>query len=946
MASLYALTLVGASAAAMGAAFMGGNMHPVGDTGPPEPEPEPEPEVEVPEPEPVPEPESEPEPEPEPVPEPVSGGAIGRPNWAPTPGAPPPKPLASIISAVTQAIPSNTAAIQVELNKVTTEWESVSYDLYDLTSQKQEKITKFDRIKPDYRKAVRDLSVNQTKLDLYKKQINDYKEGKQDSGVSGLNAIIALKPNAGKNKGEEKNEPHEAYLERLKRIVNGMTNAEVQGLKPQTGESDNDWWNRLKKGSSATVKIDDIFRNLDEAQDKVLTAQDIITDKKSEYEELEKQINDLRAKIAEKSALKVSLNQRRLALINALSETDKSITSAKTAFRPISDIDLKNKLVEYNRELLRLEDKQRDLRNWYIKNYMNQEVTAELTRQLTAEKQKVTDQQKIVDGLRLSLAGESSREGTPLDKLIFELKTNAVPGTQTLTDLVPIFDIYYEISKKTKAQEIIDNVDKYYKAFGTSKEMIIGFSGQVVDKAFGYISELSKKSTGTEYQSNLTDFITENRDIIFNAYANILIAKETVNKPNADPSVETDKAAVVDALLKGRSITWNKIVTNTKHIFNWGKTQQQKINKLSENFISRIVNRLESVNIGRNWRGVKTDELTVDTTSVPDQLNKVVTLFQEKYRELDGIPLDTDKNISSAAKLQNELRSLAVQLIMLLEPDDPAVVPLRDLVESNFKGGASEIEKFKLKAKTVNTELDIPENRKIIKSEPEPIPIVRETESSPYIVTPKPQESLDTGIELAPFHSQPLTRPIEPIPFVPEPRQPASSFFEDNITQKTTQTQEQLRLNEENRKKFEDKRNIEKNEEERILNKKPQEIELSPLARNSVTSEVDQGESPELKEEQAKFDMNAIKEELKQYLSDQIGLSASDKRKALADLLKKTGEFTIPTDINPITRQELFRTKTSIIIKINKLNKAVGGGQTRKHWIRSKPSRFTRHRIY
>ena len=764
MAALYAITLVGASAAAMGAAFMGGKMHPVGETGSPPvletevplPEqevandpptsaqtPEVEAEAETPveeeadatvvetpvEADPVPNSETEPA---------VRGGAIGRPTWAPNPDAVPPKTLSSILTTVTQSIPTNTAAIQAELNKVTIDWENANYDIYSLGLDKKKILETLDGspgvtgYRTRYRTASAQIHVNKMLVENINRKLQNTSTQTSEKGIDIIKKVLGKKFE--RNKDTEKD--NRIYYERIiheiekepedKIPLNLRFDPEVHVKK---GKSNYDvWWNLVSGNpSNQSIDISKLTKELISAETAIGTNEDIVNDTREEYERLTKELTDIRTKISEKTLLIKSLNERRLALINALSVTDKTITSARSSFRPISDQQLKDKLVEYNKALLDLEEAKRTFRSWYISDYLNADVKPS-DDEVTAQKDPVKTAEKVVNRLRIALAGESSQQGTPLDKIIFELKRNAVPGTQALADLVPVFDVYYEVSRKTKAREIIDDLARYYKFFATSRDIVIGFSGQIVDRGFGYLFELSKRSEGTDYDTALKTFIGENRDIIYNAYANLKITQGVMESTSGDPSSIMNTTDAVRGLLEGKTkvqLNISKLQRSITSAFT--KTDKDKIARLVEDFGRRIVDRLETVNIGRNWRGLKTDEISMVLRTVAEQVTDLSAKYVEKNRELNDAPLDTDEQILYAGKLQSELRSLAQQLLLVLQSEDPAFELLEQMVKNTFNGGdptpenqrlKKVIEAFETKSNIASIELNKPLNRKPVTNLP------------------------------------------------------------------------------------------------------------------------------------------------------------------------------------------------------------------------------------
>ena len=228
MATLYALTLVGASAAAMGAAFMGGNLHPIGETGtqeevqydlPPKEDPVEEKKEEVQYDEPVPEPVQQ-----------TVGGGFGRPSWAPMVATEPIKTVGTIVSNVVQSVPSSTVLIQQELNKVTTDWESVSYDLYDLDVKKKDILDKLSGpagIRTKYRDALVKVTVGKRAIETVNKKIEN--PGTGEKGMDILKRIIGDDIN--KKGSENEKGKHQDYLKRLDELVEKRTEPEIIPLK-------------------------------------------------------------------------------------------------------------------------------------------------------------------------------------------------------------------------------------------------------------------------------------------------------------------------------------------------------------------------------------------------------------------------------------------------------------------------------------------------------------------------------------------------------------------------------------------------------------------------------------------------------------------------------------------------------------------------------------------
>jgi hypothetical protein len=738
----YIIPLLGGSAAAIGAAFFGNSIkqpveelpaeQPVEETSVDETPVEQEVEQSVEE-APVEEPPIEQEVEQtveQPVEEPPveqSGGAFGRPSWQPYDLSKPLSPVQSVsavVSNIVQSIPSNSAAIQQELSKVTTDWENASYELYNLGVKQKTILDKMNGttgnpgIREVYRTAFAKVNAGKIQVNFLTKQIEDY-----DKKVDGKNGFEVLKNFFGdrieKTDDEKRNlndKSHKTYLARIDDIVKKSSNSDVEEFKRSNSDSLDKWWGTItsnKKGSSSSKpKLEELVERLTKAEKDIYTNEDIVSENKDEYDRLSAELTDIRSKRVEKEKLKSSLNERRLALINALSKTDKSISDVTTRFRPVSDTDLKNILLEYNKALLDLDQREKELKVWYIQNYMNASDKAPKEAEFNAKKKEVEDAKQTVEQIRIQLSGQSSQEASPLDTIIFELKKNGVKGTVALTNLVPIFDMYYEISKQSTPSKVVENLTKYYNMF------MRGFDDKLVDEAFVYVSELSKRSTETQYSGKLNDFIEKNKTIVYNAYANLQLTKDKIEK-GANPTEALNTSEAVKALLEGKTITQYRL-TKSKNVFNWGKTNEQKIVRLVENFGKKVVDKLETAKVGRYWRsGLEVEVQLEPKKEVSERVTELVALFNVKNAELI-IPTE-DSDVAAYRSKVEQLRSIAQQLKLLLLEDDPVVPMLNDLLKEGFSGGAlsSENQKivdslasFKTKADSVSTELATPGNRK------------------------------------------------------------------------------------------------------------------------------------------------------------------------------------------------------------------------------------------
>jgi hypothetical protein len=246
---------------------------------------------------------------------------------------------------------------------------------------------------------------------------------------------------------------------------------------------------------------------------------------------------------------------------------------------------------------------------------------------------------------------------------------------------------------------------------------IRGFDSNLVDEAFVYLSELSKRSAETEYSEKIKDFIEKNKTIVYNAYANLQLTKEKIEK-GANPIESLNTTEAVKALLEGKSITQFRL-TKSKNVFNWGKTNEQKINSLVENFGKKIVDKLETAKVGRYWFKSQEEVQLQPKKEVSERVTELGVLFTAKNADLI-IPTE-DSDVALQKSKAEELRSIAQQLKLLLLEDDPIIPMLNNLLKEGFTGGAltSENQKivdllttFKTAANSVSAELGTPENRK------------------------------------------------------------------------------------------------------------------------------------------------------------------------------------------------------------------------------------------
>lgn len=692
----YIIPLLGGSAAAIGAAFFGNSIKEPVEEAPVEESPETPVEASTEEP-PV---EQSVEEQPvEETPVEQSGGAFGRPSWAPYTGqqAVSAQPISTVVSNIVQSIPSNSAAIQQELSKVTTDWENVSYELYNLGVKQKTILDKMNGstgnpgIREVYRTALAKVNAGKIQIEFLTKQIENYNTKTESNGFDLLKSVFGDKVDKTEDEKQSKNgKNHATYLSRIDELVKNSSNPSISDLKRSGSDNLDKWWNLIKNNKSSSnaskPKLEELVDKLTNAEKTIYTNEDIVSENKDEYERLSSDLTDIRAKRVEKERLKSSLNERRLALINALSKTDKSISDVTTRFRPVSDSDLKNILLEYNKALLELEQKEKELKVWYIQNYMNATDKASKDADFTAKKKEVEDAKQTVERIRIQLSGQSSQEASPLDTIIFELKKNGVSGTVALTNLVPIFDMYYEISKQTTASKVVENLTKYYNMF------IRGFDSKLVDEAFVYLSELSKRSVEAEYSEKLKDFIEKNKTIVYNAYANLQLTKEKIEK-GANPVESLNTSEAVKALLEGKTVSQYRL-TKSKNVFNWGKTNEQKINSLVENFGKKVIDKLETAKVGRYWFRSQEEVQLQPKKEVSERVTELAGLFTTKNAGL-RIPV-TDQEVEVEKSKVEELRSIAQQLKLLLQSEDEVVPLLNKLLKEGFTGGAlsSENEKF------------------------------------------------------------------------------------------------------------------------------------------------------------------------------------------------------------------------------------------------------------
>ena len=716
LSTVYGLSLVAGTIAAFIAAYGGNKLHTITQEPAPEPETETGTVVEpAPEPETVAEPEtnSEPAPEPETATEPstavapsianedtvsdMAGGGFGRPSWTPLNKQATPT-LNSLVSTI-EPLPSTTSGIQEELNKVTRELEDTSYSIYEIEGSLKSKSNDFEKIRSSYQSAVITKRVSSIEVARLTKDLEPKKDNEPKTGGKPNEFIETLRRALGDDFNRKAGESESDYSGRIINLVEKSTNGSLRKYKPneddlETASSKKKWFERMRSsgsGSAPAETIEQKIKKLTDAETKVFQAENTILEKKEDYENLLKEITDLRTKLTDLKIKRNSAETRRVALIGALTIRNKIPTDVTAQFVPASAAEVQEILIRYNKQLAEIQTAERNLKLYFIANFQSSEdrnklqgltlgsagITTEQTRFLT-DSQALSSKKKELEKIKLELAGASKVTISELNILLNTLRQNGIAGADEAlgnSTFQTVFNTYKKISEAPNANVIIINLEEYWRTFGTKSDYLIGYNGQTVSRAFLYTSELYKRQTAlgnVEVSEALKKFTEDNTRIAYNAYANLMKTQETIRK-NIEantPFINTD--AAVDALLEGKTIAWNKLVKGTKAGLNYFKVaDEKKIESLIKNFKERILDKFISVKIKTSAFG---------STEFKLNAKDVEEIFIEIFNKLKSLG-DTTENYPIA-------RSYATQLMSLLQSDDPAYQSLKEYIDLTFKGGA------------------------------------------------------------------------------------------------------------------------------------------------------------------------------------------------------------------------------------------------------------------
>jgi hypothetical protein len=649
------------------------------------------------------------------------GGGFGRPSWAPlNPQSSPPPTLGALVTQVTQAVPSTASGIQEELNKVTRDLEDTSYSIYEIEGSLKSKSADFEKIRSSYQAAVITKRVTSIEVARLTKDLEPKKDNEPKVGGKPNEFIDTLKKVLETDVKRKDTETNSQYNARIIDLVNKSNRDELKKYKPTAGDlrsedSKNKWFERMRSSGSGAASapaetIEQKIKKLTDAETKLFQAENTILEKKEDYENLLKEITDLRTKLTDLKIRRNSAETRRVALIGALTTRNKIPTDVTSEFVPASAAEVQEILIKYNKQLSEIQTAERNLKLYFIANFPTSEdrnklqglslgsvgITSEQTKFLTDNKA-LADKKKELEKIKLELAGASKGTISELNVLLNTLRQNGVAGADEAlgnSTIQTVFNTYKKISEAPNANAIIVNLDEYWKTFGTKSDWLVGYNGQTVSRAFLYVNELYKRqsaSENVEIANALKKFMDDNARIAYKALAKLEVTKVTIDKNNDPSRLFLDTSDAVDALLEGRSVSYNKLVKGVSGKLEYFKTPDKtKIESLVNNFKARIIDKFIAITLNTGLPIVgKKEVYAIDPREIRDKVADLIgKIIESPVEDPAGITGNTDLNIEN-------IISYASRLSVLLEGDDELANPTINFLENPFENSRDSAETYK-----------------------------------------------------------------------------------------------------------------------------------------------------------------------------------------------------------------------------------------------------------
>ena len=588
------------------------------------------------EPEPEPEPVVEPEPEPEQIQQGGQKGGIGRPTWeAVNPGSTLQADLglsgtsANIVAKATGTYKGSPDDIQKSLKNIDDQLRVLQVKKFNLEKNRELQDQILGSTATGSNDTIRDVYIKQYNIYLTNKTLYDYKdkaiskivnEGPVNEDTRSLreqykdflteNSVTTHKPEH-LDDATKKTDLFNYFKSIKSKLPEKLQIPEkTSGKNPKDTNADG-WWGNLKSSLKTTTSdpsgLQKLLKERSDAFELYTKAEDEVEKYKDKYERAIEKIKDIRKDIQEVNKQIKELKEKKDLLLIDLTNYHTEPKVEKSILPTGNEL---NTLVEKYKEIQsEIKDIDEDIES-DINTNIDPE-TGKLKQGSNYDKLKRDRDTKEFELKEIiqKIEGRHASQQTTLGQLndlntfIKLLKSKNIKSYKLFeTDFSKVYDTIVKLSND---ENLLPNLDKYYRFFGRplSNLKLSSYNGENLDKVMLFFNTY-EKIVKDELKTEISVFVTK-----FNSY--ITKSQENINKTITlvqanDPKKLKEELDKLDstrrAILEGRSPTWQSFLENTPKlnldfIF---KTDLQKLQKIKENFQKRIVDKLETQNITKS----------------------------------------------------------------------------------------------------------------------------------------------------------------------------------------------------------------------------------------------------------------------------------------------------------------------------------------------------------